>query len=399
MKTKANYISFVLPYIWNLCKITVDGNASLKKRLSCVLLRQSGSHDTDLEGQRAKKMMTLKVSIIINNYNYDHYLASCIQSAVTQTYANTEVIVADDGSTDNSRAVIESYGSSVIPTFKLNGGQASALNAGYKKSSGDLVIFLDADDILWPSCVSEVIRHWRPNLMKLHFNLAIIDSAGKPLGGLYLKPPLPHGDLRERLINDGTVATMPTSGNVFPRAFLNQVMPMPEVGWERDADAYLLNLAALSGEVGAIDEPLGGYRSHGGNVSAMVKNGKINKVGLRKFLQREILTDQSLATYGQKIGAPYRLGTLTGSLPHQQQLFLHEKLFRQDHCFGEKSTFQIFVLYLKLLLSATYLALYKKLIIAAWSLMVMLLPKSVAQPLVVMGYQRGLIIAAARIAS
>ena len=103
--------------------------------------------------------MTLKVSIIINNYNYAQYLPSCIESAVAQTYGNTEVIVADDGSTDNSRAIIESYGSSVIPTFKLNGGQASALNAGYKKSSGDLVIFLDSDDILWPSCVSEVIRY------------------------------------------------------------------------------------------------------------------------------------------------------------------------------------------------------------------------------------------------
>src|ERR1700724_2929164 len=146
--------------------------------------------------------MTLKVSIIINNYNYAEYLVSCIESALAQTYSNTEVIVADDGSTDNSRAIIESYGSSVIPTFKLNGGQASALNAGYKRSSGDL---------------------------------------------------------RERLVADGTVVTMPTSGNVFPRAFLDQVMPMPEVGWERDADAYLLNLAALSGEVGAIDKPLGSY--------------------------------------------------------------------------------------------------------------------------------------------
>jgi glycosyltransferase involved in cell wall biosynthesis len=338
--------------------------------------------------------MTLKISIIINNYNYATYLGSCIESAVAQTYGNTEVIVADDGSTDNSRAIIESYGSSVIPIFKRNGGQASAFNAGYKKSSGDLVLFLDSDDILWPSCVSEVTRYWRPNLTKLHFNLAIINSAGKPLGSLYLKPPLPHGDLREQLITDGTVATMPTSGNVFPRTFLDQVMPMPEAGWERDADAYLLNLAALSGEVGAIDEPLGGYRSHGGNVSAMVKNGRVNKVGLRKFLQREILTDRSLATYGQKIGSRYRLGTLTGSLPHQQQLFLHEKLFNEDQCFGEKSTFQILILYMRLLLSSKELALFKKPIIAAWSLLVMLLPKSVVQPLVVMGYQYGVVLAA-----
>ena len=51
----------------------------------------------------------------------------------------------------------------------------------------------------------------------------------------------------------------------------------------------------------------------------------LNKSGLRKFLQREILTDESLATYGQKIGVRYRLGTLTESLPHLEQLFLHGK--------------------------------------------------------------------------
>ena len=76
--------------------------------------------------------MVTKVSIIINNFNYAEYLASCIESAVTQTYENVEVIVSDDGSTDNSRAIIESYGSSIIATFKFNGGQGSTLNAGYK---------------------------------------------------------------------------------------------------------------------------------------------------------------------------------------------------------------------------------------------------------------------------
>jgi glycosyltransferase involved in cell wall biosynthesis len=343
--------------------------------------------------------MTLKVSIIINNFNYADYIAPCIESAVEQTYRNTEVIVCDDGSTDNSRAIIESYGSSVTAIFKPNGGQGSAFNAGYNKSSGDLVIFLDADDILWPSCVSEVVRHWRSDLVKLHFNLAMIDASGNSIGRLYLKPPLPRGDLREQLLNGGTAASMPTSGNVFPRAFLDQIMPMPEVGWERDADAYLFNLAALSGEVGAVDEPLGGYRAHGNNVSAMVKKGKVSKARLRKFLQREILTDQSLAAYGQKIGVHYRLGTLTGSLPHLQQLFLHEKLFKEDHCFRENSAFRTFILYMKLLLSSKSLSLYKKPIIAAWSLLVMLLPKSVAQSLIVLGYQCGVVVAVRRIGS
>jgi len=343
--------------------------------------------------------MSLKVSIIINNFNYGQYIATCIESALSQTYKNIEIIVSDDGSTDNSRAIIESFGSSILATFKPNGGQGSALNAGYQRSIGDLVIFLDADDLLWPSCVAEIVRHWRPDLMKLHFNLAVIDASGDPVGSLYLNPPLPRGDLRQRLLTYGSVPSMGMSGNVFPRTFLEQVMPMPEVGWERGADTYLFNLATLTGQIGAIDEPLGAYRAHGNNVSAKVKEGKVNKAALRKFLQREILTDQSLAAYGQKIGVNYRLGTLTGSLPHIQQLFLHEKFFREDRCFGEKSVIKHFMLYLKLLLQSESLLLYKKPIIAGWSLGVMLLPKSLAQPLVVMGYRFGAVLAATKVLS
>jgi glycosyltransferase involved in cell wall biosynthesis len=134
--------------------------------------------------------MTAKGSVIINNFNYGEYLGSCLESAVAQTYENVEVIASDDGGTDSSRAIIESYGSSIIASFKFNGG--AALNAGYKMSSGDLVIFLDADDILSPSCVSEAVRHWRPDLIKLHFDLAIIDSSGKQIGRPYLMPPLPR---------------------------------------------------------------------------------------------------------------------------------------------------------------------------------------------------------------
>jgi hypothetical protein len=189
---------------------------------------------------------------------------------------------------------------------------------------------------------------------------------------------------------------MGMSGNVFPRAFLSQVMPMPEVGWERGADTYLFNLATLSGEVGAIDEPLGGYRAHGNNFSAKVKEGKVNKVALRKFLQREILTDQSLTTYGQKIGVDFRPGTLTKSLPHIQQLFLHEKLFRDDRIFGDTSIIKLFIFYLKLLITSKTLVLYKKPIIAAWSSVVMLLPRSLAEALVVLGYRFGVVLAATK---
>src|SRR5687768_5034795 len=90
------------------------------------------------------------VSVVINNYNYGRYLGPAIDSALQQSYPCVEVIVVDDGSTDHSRAVIAGYGHRIIPIYKANGGQASALNAGYEESQGEIVIFLDADDLLGP---------------------------------------------------------------------------------------------------------------------------------------------------------------------------------------------------------------------------------------------------------
>jgi glycosyltransferase involved in cell wall biosynthesis len=63
------------------------------------------------------------VSIIINNYNYGSFLKDAIESSLNQTYPDTEVIVVDDGSTDNSRQIISSYEGLIIPVLKQNGGQ------------------------------------------------------------------------------------------------------------------------------------------------------------------------------------------------------------------------------------------------------------------------------------
>src|ERR1039458_7784964 len=68
------------------------------------------------------------VSIIISNYNYGRYLRAGTDSALAQTYSHVEVIVVDDGSTDESREVIESYGKRIAPIIKVNGGHGSGLD-------------------------------------------------------------------------------------------------------------------------------------------------------------------------------------------------------------------------------------------------------------------------------
>src|SRR5690242_18207842 len=126
--------------------------------------------------------MAALVSIIVNNYNYGRFVGEAIESALGQTYRNTEIIVVDDGSRDNSREVIAGYGSRIIPVLKENGGQGSALNAGFAVCRGEFVLFLDADDMLEPQAIATVIREWREGAARVYFPLQAVGPSGEPLG-------------------------------------------------------------------------------------------------------------------------------------------------------------------------------------------------------------------------
>jgi glycosyltransferase involved in cell wall biosynthesis len=109
------------------------------------------------------------VSIVIDNYNYDRFVCAAIDSALSQSYQPVEVIVVDDGSTDQSRDLINRFGDQISTILQDNGGQASALNAGFARSQGEIVIFLDADDILLPHAVQTAVDAFtaQPDIARL----------------------------------------------------------------------------------------------------------------------------------------------------------------------------------------------------------------------------------------
>ena len=149
------------------------------------------------------------VSVVINNYNYGRYLRAAIDSSLAQSYPQVEVVVVDDGSTDDSREVIESYGNRIIPLIKSNGGQGSAFNAGFAASQGEIVIFLDADDELLDDAVDRVVKAWRPGVAKVQFQLELVDDGGKSLGMLVpqFNGFIPNGDIRDRIVRFGEYPT------------------------------------------------------------------------------------------------------------------------------------------------------------------------------------------------
>lgn len=127
------------------------------------------------------------VSIIIPTYNYAHFLSDCIKSVVAQSYTSIEIIVVDDGSTDNTKDIVKKYSSETIKyIYQKNKGLSAARNTGIKNVRGEFVLFLDADDLIPKNYIEKQVDNLISNpeadislaKNKLFYK---IDNAGRPI--------------------------------------------------------------------------------------------------------------------------------------------------------------------------------------------------------------------------
>jgi hypothetical protein len=214
-------------------------------------------------------------SIIVINHNYGRFLAKAIDSALLQTVKATQIIVVDDGSTDDSAFVIARYENQITPVFIPASGHVAAVNAGYAAADADLYILLDADDVLYPTCLESVLRAWQPNDIKLQYRLDTIDGAG-----IDQKMPFPHfpadmtpDSVRLQSFQHGAYPWTVSSGNVFSRKLLDALLPVDPAEIYRSPDGYINKMAPLFGDVRSITDILGAYRVHGANVWAQPGHG------------------------------------------------------------------------------------------------------------------------------
>jgi glycosyltransferase involved in cell wall biosynthesis len=211
------------------------------------------------------------VSIIINNYNYAQFLGEAIDSALSQTYGRLEVIVVDDGSTDQSRDVISSYVSKLTPVLKQNAGQASAFNAGVAMSRGDILCFLDSDDYFDSGKVARIVELFgaldtnKP--LMVHHRLKICQENDQAkqrefLGRIHDNPL----NLAEyaRKYKFMYYAAGPTTGICINRRMSGLLFPLPE-NIRVSADDFIVYGASLVGELHSSADILGAYRVHGKN--------------------------------------------------------------------------------------------------------------------------------------
>ena len=237
-------------------------------------------------------------SVLINNFNYGKFVGHAIDSALDQTHA-AQVVVVDDGSTDDSRTAIEGYGSRVQAIFTANGGQAAAMNAGFAVATGDLVLFLDADDLLAPTVVETLLDEWRPGTVLAQYPLHIIDTNEHRVG-IYPDPPssLSQGDVREELLRTGSFGANVTSGLAFHREALAQIMPLPSDTLRNAADGYLVRAVAFLGQVQRLGVALGSYRQHETNDSNVCAAPGGLAEGFRKkigYVRQELDVTRALA--------------------------------------------------------------------------------------------------------
>jgi glycosyltransferase involved in cell wall biosynthesis len=219
-------------------------------------------------------------SILINNFNNGRYLTACVDSALRQSVPADEVIVYDDGSTDESLAILRGYGDRIIliegkhdDAQPSRENQANAVYRAFERSNGDWLFLLDGDDFFLPNKVECVLRSLkeRSGLVLVQSPMTLVDAEGRPLGQ-YRDRRFHHRDVASAIYEQNDVDFFyPTSAMVVSRAALSMVLPLDmRVCPELSCDTRIAMLMPLLGGVLTIDESLAAWRRHAGSyISAL----------------------------------------------------------------------------------------------------------------------------------
>jgi glycosyltransferase involved in cell wall biosynthesis len=207
-----------------------------------------------------------QITVLITAYNYGPFIEQAIDSVLGQDFPleKREIVVVDDGSTDDTGERVKKYGSRIEYFYKANGGQASALNFGFSKARGEIVCLMDADDIFLPGKLRRVAEAFERDaalglvyhrLQEWHVN------TDERRGWEFTEV---SGDLREEPEKFALYVAQPTSAVSFRRSALEKLLPIPEE-IRMLADCYLVALIPFLAPVLAIPEFLTVYRIHGKN--------------------------------------------------------------------------------------------------------------------------------------
>ncbi len=324
-----------------------------------------------------------RLSVVITNHNYERFVGAAIDSALSVRWPDVEVVVVDDGSTDGSRAVIESYGGRIRFLATENATQRVAANRGFALSTGDVVVFLDSDDVLPDDLALRVSEVWGPSVSKVQGQMQRIDVAGTPMGDPFpaFRPPPTAQDVRRWLRRTSAYPTPPGSGNVYARWFLDQILPVgEEIG--DFADSAPLAAAPFFGDVVSVPGLLVGYRQHGGNDSNLL-------VDVTRF-PREVARARARWRWARTAAGDGNVdeGPLFRSRELLQLRVASCRLVPDARPLPDDRRARMFVDALRSPRQPGPEPLLHRLVIAGWSLATLVAPPGVARALVARRYRR-----------
>lgn len=202
--------------------------------------------------------MTATVSVIIPTYNRASMLLEALESIFEQTYPVHEIIVVDDGSTDNTREVVENYRDRVSYIYQQNAGPASARNRGLSQATGDYITFLDSDDLYLPRKIEKQVQY-----LAEHPSVAMVYSSFKwvTLNGEHIQtiPAKLTGRVHHEMIWSKQLIATPSV--MFRREILPTIGLFDVTLRILEDQDYWLRIAA-NYEIGAIEDVILQIRLH-----------------------------------------------------------------------------------------------------------------------------------------
>jgi len=299
----------------------------------------------------------VKFSILIDNYNYSSFLPDAVDSVLSQTYQDFEIIIVDDGSSDNSRGVIESYiarDSRIKPVYKSNGGQASAFNAGIKECSGDVICFLDSDDMFAPTKLQESARLFEAGAEYVYNDHVTLFADGAfSSDDLKRYPYCGHNMFLVYYMSKypGDVcSTLSVSASLAKKIFPIE----DEDGWRIQADDAIVFQAAMMAKANFLDKELTVYRLHGLNGHAGKKrsNEYIYKLLQRRSRLKDIALQkmgigETFLKNGYNLIAEFRTHEMVDAI--LLRLYLKALMFEMDIPILKKieTAYELFKIYFK----------------------------------------------------
>ena len=204
-----------------------------------------------------------KFSVIIPCFNSETYIEYTLHSVLNQNYLNLEIIVVDGGSSEHALQILEKYRSKIHIISEPDNGMYDAINKGIRLSSGDIISYLNSDDLYEPHCLAAVAdcykQHIHSNNQAVFYsNLRIIDATGSPIYTHYY----PKASLSSATISNHSLIGQPAS--FWTRGIHDHLNIMFDTSYKMAADyKFYLDILQLSIPFHKIKQSLASYRVHG----------------------------------------------------------------------------------------------------------------------------------------